>query len=210
MTGVVAGGALFRKREFAAHWFENLSHKGERTLTCPRTLPAVLTWVAVVLTAAAALAQELAIAPREAFTAITRAGKGIDRARDTEALLRAAEQAVPAAARAFAAADRARDAAAAGYRAAYREALAGAVTCDNRLPVHKRQNRSLRRRDNRLRVAFRIDRRGLGCQRDLCRRGRCNPRSGCRRDTSSSFVGDGGPGGGGKCSACSRRRGEVD
>ena len=106
-------------------------------MTCHRTLPAVLTLAAIVLTATAALAQELVTAEREAFAAITRAGEAIGRAGDTEALLRAAEQAfaaTPRACAAFAAADRARDAAAAGYRAAYREALAGAVTCENGYP----------------------------------------------------------------------------
>ena len=110
---------------------------GDRTLTCPRTLPAVLTLAAVVLTATAVLAQELVTAEREAFAAITRAGEAVGRAGDTEALLRAAEQAFAAAPRAraaFAAADRARDAAEAGYRAAYRAALAGAVTCENGYP----------------------------------------------------------------------------
>ena len=97
----------------------------------------MLTLAAVVLTAAAALAQELVTAERESFAAITRAGETIARAGDTEALLRAAEQAIAAAPRArdaFAAADRARDAAEAGYRAAYRAALAGAVTCENGYP----------------------------------------------------------------------------
>ena len=42
-------------------------------MTCPRTLPAVLTLAAVVLTATAALAQELVTAERESFAAITRA-----------------------------------------------------------------------------------------------------------------------------------------
>ena len=110
---------------------------GDRTLTCPRTLPAVLTLAAVVLTATAALAQELVTAERESLAAITRAGEAIGRAGDTEALLRAAERAFTAAPRAraaFAAADRARDAAAAGHREAYGEALAGAVTCENGYP----------------------------------------------------------------------------
>ena len=79
------------------------------------------------MTATAALAQELVSAEREAFAAITRAGEAIGRAGDTEALFLAAEQA-------FAAADRARDAGAIGYRAAYSEALAGAVTCENGYP----------------------------------------------------------------------------
>ena len=101
----------------------------------------MLPLAAVVLTAAAALAQELVTASgrrsRQSRAAITRAGEAVGRAGDTEALLRAAEQAfaaAPCARDAFAAADRARDVAAAGYRAAYSEALAGAVTCENGYP----------------------------------------------------------------------------
>ena len=98
---------------------------------------AVLTLAAGALTAAPAVSQDPAGAEREAFAAIARAGEAIARAPDGTALWRAAEQAVTAAeqaAGAFTAADGARDAALAAYRAAYREALAGAVTCANGYP----------------------------------------------------------------------------
>ena len=115
----------------------HLSRQGRSAMTCPRTFAAISTSAAVVLAAAVAVPQELAIAEQEAFAAVMRAGEAIERARDGDELSRAAEQAFAAAVRAgdaFNAADLARDAAAAGYRAAYRGALAGAVTCDNGYP----------------------------------------------------------------------------
>ena len=97
----------------------------------------VLTLAAGVLTPAPAVPQEPAAAGREAFAAVARAGEAVERARDGDALWRAAEQAVAAAehaADAFVEADRTRDAALVAYRTAYREALAGAVTCTNGYP----------------------------------------------------------------------------
>ena len=97
----------------------------------------VLTLAAGVLTPAPAFPQEPATTGREAFAAIARAGEAVNRAPGGNALLRAAEQAVAAveqAADAFTEVDRARDAALVAYRAAYREALAGAVTCANGYP----------------------------------------------------------------------------
>ena len=96
---------------------------------------AALTLAAGVLAPAPAVPQESA--EREAFAAVARAGEALDRASGGNALWRAAEQAVAAAehaADAFLEADRARDAALVAYRAAYREALAGAVTCTNGYP----------------------------------------------------------------------------
>ena len=98
---------------------------------------AALTLAAGVLAPAPALPQESVTAEREAFAAVARAGEAVDRASGGDALWRAAEQAVAAAehaADAFVEADRARDAALVAYRAAYREALAGAVTCTNGYP----------------------------------------------------------------------------
>ena len=98
---------------------------------------AVLTLAAGVLAPAPAVPQEPAAAEREAFALVARAGEAIERASEKNALWRAAERAVTAAghaASALTAADRERDAALAAYRAAYREALAGAVTCDNGFP----------------------------------------------------------------------------
>ena len=98
---------------------------------------AALTLAAGVLAPAAAVSQAPAAAERAAFAAILRSGEDIERAADGNALWRAAGQAVAAAeqaAGAFGAADRARDAALIRYRAAFREALAGAVTCRNGYP----------------------------------------------------------------------------
>lgn len=98
---------------------------------------AVLTLAAGVLAPAPAVPQEPAAAGREAFAAVARAGEAVERARDGDALWRAAEQAVAAAehaADAFVEVDRTRDAALVAYRTAYREALAGAVTCTNGYP----------------------------------------------------------------------------
>ena len=97
----------------------------------------VLTLAAGVLAPAPAAPQAPAAAEREAFAALGRAVEAVERAPDGDALWRAAGQAVAAAeqaANAFAETDRARDAALAAYRAAYREALAGAVTCTNGYP----------------------------------------------------------------------------
>ena len=97
----------------------------------------VLTLAAGVLAPAPAVSQEPAAAGREAFAAVARAGDAVERARDGDALRRAAEQAVAAAehaADAFVEVDRTRDAALVAYRTAYREALAGAVTCTNGYP----------------------------------------------------------------------------
>ena len=97
----------------------------------------MLTLAAGVLTPAPAIPQEPAAAERETFAAVARAGEAVDRAPDGNALWRAARQAGAAAeqaADAFTEVDRARDAALAAYRSAYREALAGAVTCDNGYP----------------------------------------------------------------------------
>ena len=96
-----------------------------------------MTLAAGVLTPAAAVSQGPVPAEHEAFAAVARAGEAVERAGDGDALWRAARQAVAAAeqaATAFLAADRARDAALVAYRAAYREALAGAVTCENGYP----------------------------------------------------------------------------
>ena len=98
---------------------------------------AALTLAAGVLAPAPALPQESVTVEREAVAAVARAGEAVERARDGDALWRAAEQAVAAAehaADAFVEADRARDAALIAYRAAYREAVAGAVTCANGYP----------------------------------------------------------------------------
>ena len=98
---------------------------------------AVLTLAACALAPAPAAPQAPAAAEREAFAALGRAVEAVERAPDGDALRRAAGQAVAAAeqaANAFAETDRARDAALAAYRAAYREALAGAVTCTNGYP----------------------------------------------------------------------------
>lgn len=98
---------------------------------------AALTLAAGVLAPAAAVPQESVTAEREAFAAVARAGEALDRASGGNALWRAAEQAVAAAehaADAFIETDRARDAALVAYRAAYREALAGAITCTNGYP----------------------------------------------------------------------------
>ena len=97
----------------------------------------VLTLAAAVPAPAPAAPQEPATTEREAFALVARAGEAIERASEKNALWRAAEQAVSAAedaASALTAADHERDAALAAYRAAYREALAGAVTCDNGYP----------------------------------------------------------------------------
>ena len=97
----------------------------------------VLTLAAGVLAPAPAVSQEPAAAGREAFAAVARAGEAVERARDGDALWRAAEQAVAAAehaADAFVEVDRTRDAALVAYRIAYREALAGAVTCTSGYP----------------------------------------------------------------------------
>ena len=97
----------------------------------------VLTLAAGALMPAPAVPQEPATAEREAFAAVVRAGEAVGRAPDGNALWRASGQTVAAAehaADAFTEADRARDAALVAYRTAYREALAGAITCDNGYP----------------------------------------------------------------------------
>ena len=101
-----------------------------------RIRAAVLT-LACALTAAPAVPHEPAATEREAFARVARAGEAIERSPRGNALRRAAGQAVTAAeqaADAFTAADGVRDATLAAYRVAYREALAGAVTCDNGYP----------------------------------------------------------------------------
>ena len=98
---------------------------------------AVLTLAAGMLTPAPAAPQEPATTEGEAFALVARAGEAIEQAPRGNALWRAADQAVTGAeqaADAFTEADGARDAALAAYRAAYRDALAGAVTCDNGYP----------------------------------------------------------------------------
>ena len=102
-----------------------------------RIRAAVLTLTAGALTAAPAVPQEPAATEGEAFARVARAGEAIERSPWGNALRRAADQAVNAAEQAtdaFTAADGARDAALAAYRVAYREALAGTVTCDNGYP----------------------------------------------------------------------------
>ena len=97
----------------------------------------VWTLAAGLLAPAPAVPQEPATTERDAFAAVVRAGEAVGRARDAYALFQVAGRAVAAAeqaAGAFIEADRARDAALVAYRAAYREALAGAVTCDNGYP----------------------------------------------------------------------------
>ena len=99
----------------------------------------------VVLSAAVAAPQDLATAEEEAFAAVSRAIASLERAADRSALIRAAAQVATAAdhaRNAFAAADHARDTAAEKYHAAYKAALAGAVTCGNGYPcTNKRLDR---------------------------------------------------------------------
>ena len=107
-------------------------------MTCsPRLAGCFGVLATVVLSAAAAAPQELASVEQEAFAAVSRTVAALERADGRSALIQTAAQvatAVDHARDAVAAADHTRETAAEEYRAAYRAALAGAVTCDNGYP----------------------------------------------------------------------------
>lgn len=107
-------------------------------MTCsPKLASSLGTLVTVVLSATAAAPQEFATAEQEAFAVVSRAVASLERADDRGELIQTAARvatAVDHARNAFAAANEVRDAAAKAYRAANREALAGAVTCANGYP----------------------------------------------------------------------------
>ena len=130
-----------------------------------RIRAAVLT-LAWALTAAPAVPHEPAATEREAFARVARAGEAIERSPRGNALRRAAGQAVTAAEQAadpFTAADGVRDAALAAYRVAYREALAGAATCDNGYPCTNGRSDPFDGFAAAF-AAFRAPRRGVGRQ----------------------------------------------
>ena len=91
----------------------------------------------VVLWSSAAAPQEFATAEREAFAALSQTVAALERADGRGALIPAVAQvssAIDRAREALAAAEDARQTTDAAYRAAYRDAQAGAVTCDNGYP----------------------------------------------------------------------------
>ena len=135
----------------------------------------VFTLAACVLAPAPAAPQAPAAAEREAFAALGRAVEAVERAPDGNALRRAAGQAVAAAeqaANAFAETDRARDAALGRVPRRLSRSAGRSGHLHQRLPVHERPGRSVRRFRRRVRRPFRAHRRGVGRQRRPCRRGR--------------------------------------
>ena len=102
-------------------------------MTCPSRLAAVSVGVAVLLIGSLAAAQ-LPSAEQRAFAGVDSAVARFNGASDHNEMVRAAGQVLDAAEsalNAFAAADRARDAAAARYHAAFEQAVAVAVNCNN-------------------------------------------------------------------------------